>query len=88
MDCRKTSNPSFNGFGANWQQEVIAEAERMIPDAQRRLEAGLTDLKALLVRCCADIRINPQEAMDNEVSREKKSEAETVIQEGETAVQE
>jgi len=57
------------------QQEVIAEAEKMIPDAQQRLEAGLTDVKALL------------EAMDNEVSSEKKSQAETVIQEGETAIQ-
>ena len=32
------------------QKEVVAEAEKMIPDSKQRLEAGLTDLKALLVR--------------------------------------
>ena len=31
------------------QKEVVAEAEKMIPDAKQRLEAGVTDLKALLV---------------------------------------
>jgi len=31
------------------QKEVVAEAERMIPDAKQRLTAGLEDLQALAV---------------------------------------
>ena len=73
-------------FGAKLQQEVIAEAERMIPDAQQRLEAHLTDLKALVVGGFKGIRANFQEAMDNEVSEEKRSDVETVIQEGKAAI--
>ena len=87
----RTNGPSESRYsearlGANLQQEVIAEAERMIPDAQQRLEAHLIDLKALLVGGFKGIMANFQEAMDNDVSEEKRSEAETVIQEGKAAI--
>jgi hypothetical protein len=32
---------------------VVAEAEKMIPDSKQRLEAGLTDLKSLVVWSCS-----------------------------------
>jgi len=37
------------GYPLIRQEEVVAEAQRMIPDAKQRLQSGLTDLKALLV---------------------------------------
>ena len=48
----------------------------MIPDAKTRLEAGLSDLKALL------------EAAGNEVDETKKTEAQAVIKDGEAALHE
>ena len=58
----------------------------MIPDAQQRLEDGLTDLKALMVHFGALYATDYQEAMDYEISNEDKSKAETVIQEGEATL--
>jgi len=56
------------------QKEVVAEAERMIPDSRDRLEGGLTDLKALL------------EAAGTEISEDTRKEAEGVIKDGQAAI--
>ena len=86
MDSWKAGYPSGDLSRAKRQQEVIAEAERMIADAKQRLEDGLNDLKALMVHFGGCYGTDYKEAMDSEITSEDKSKAETVIQEGEATL--
>jgi hypothetical protein len=64
MDSWKTGATPIPFSVNGGQKEVVAEAEKMIPDAKQRLEAGVTDLKALLVCIALVIKLicrRPQE---------------------------